>query len=424
MNLCLLGYYKYANFFIENVEAILGSEWNINIILLPIGISFYTFTQIAYLVDCKKSTAKNYSLIDYALFVSFFPQLIAGPILHHKEILPQLVTPSRFRVSTDNLPIGLTIFTIGLFKKTVIADGIAPYATPVFAASDSGLSPDLLMAWGGALAYTFQLYFDFSGYSDMAIGLSRIFGVTLPLNFNSPYKAKNIREFWRNWHITLSRFLRNYVFIPIGGSRRSPIRRSINLFLTMLIGGMWHGAGWNYILWGAIHGISLVINHTWRELMPGFGRNVYQRFASWLTTFIVVVFAWVFFRAETLDGALRIIQGMLGLNGVTLPNALMNGLGPVGEYFAQLGITPSLGGGATFVSTWCWIVVLLFVVLACPNTQQVILQANPDKKETELANLNIIKWHPNIPWSIFIGVLASIAILSMQRVSEFLYFQF
>lgn len=424
LNLGLLCYYKYANFFVENTEALLGAGWEIESILLPIGISFYTFTQIAYLVDCRKSIASSYNLLDYTLFVSFFPQLIAGPILHHKEIVPQLENPAIFRVTAYNLSIGLTIFAIGLFKKTVLADGIAPYATPVFSAVDSGLQPDLLMAWGGALAYTFQLYFDFSGYSDMAIGLSRMFGIVLPLNFASPYKAGNIREFWRNWHITLSRFLRDYLFIPLGGSRRGPLRRACNLFLTMLLGGMWHGAGWNYIFWGAIHGACLVINHLWREAVPSFGARLWQRWVSWLMTFTVVVLAWVFFRAETLDGALRMFAGMSGFNGMSLPNAIMVRLGSLGDMLIGFGIEPSLGGGSVFLSTWCWVVSLLLVVLVCPNTQQIVRELTPANTDLKTPSRRWSHWKPNARWAVASGVIASVGLVSLSRVSEFLYFQF
>jgi alginate O-acetyltransferase complex protein AlgI len=251
------------------------------------------------------------------------PHLIAGPVLHHKEMMPQFARPETYRFSWDNMTIGLTIFTIGLFKKSVLADGVSPYANVAFHAVDMEEKLDLLASWGGALAYTAQLYFDFSGYSDMAIGLSRMFGIVLPLNFNSPYKATNIIDFWRRWHMTLSRFLRDYLYIPLGGNRKGPMRRQINLMVTMLLGGLWHGASWNFVLWGGLHGLYLAINHGWRSLckryFPGLGdTGILGKLTAWAFTFIAVVVAWVFFRATTLDGALNMLSGMIGLHGINL----------------------------------------------------------------------------------------------------------
>ena len=264
-NLLLLGYFKYANFFIENLNHLAGSALTISEFILPLGISFFTFTQIAFLVDTYQGKVKEYNFIHYALFVTYFPHLIAGPVLHHKEMMPQFKEPSTYFFSYENLLAGLTIFFMGLFKKVVLADGIAEYVGPVFAAPAAGIPLTFLDTWGGALCYTLQLYFDFSGYSDMAIGLSRLFGVTLPLNFHSPYKSVNIIEFWRRWHMTLSHFLRDYLYIPLGGNRKGNVRRHLNLIITMLLGGLWHGAGWTYVLWGGLHGLYLVINHGWYE---------------------------------------------------------------------------------------------------------------------------------------------------------------
>ncbi|MGH9648052.1 MAG: MBOAT family O-acyltransferase, partial [Bryobacteraceae bacterium] len=265
VNLAVLGYFKYANFFVDNFASVARFHPDIAKIVLPLGISFYTFTQIAFLFDAYRGKVIEFNPVHYALFVTYFPHLIAGPILHHAEMMPQFRQRAIYRVNAENFAVGLTIFAIGLFKKTVLADGIAPFVGPLFSTAASS-PPSFLDAWGGALTYTCQLYFDFSGYSDMAIGLSRLFGVVLPLNFDSPYKAANIIDFWRRWHMTLSRFLRDYVYFGLGGNRHGLARRYINLFVTMLLGGLWHGAGWTFVAWGALHGVYLMINHAWRAL--------------------------------------------------------------------------------------------------------------------------------------------------------------
>mgnify|MGYP003343037928 CR=1 FL=1 len=241
-NLLLLGFFKYTNFFIEGVNRIGGNLSPIEIVL-PLGISFFTFTQIAFLVDAYRGIAKEYKFSHYLLFVTWFPHLIAGPVLHHKQMMPQFSFFKTYRLNPESIAVGLTLFSIGLFKKVVFADQFALYANPVFDGAHHGQSPMLFEAWIGALAYTLQLYFDFSGYSDMAIGLSRLFNIRLPLNFNSPYKAASIIEFWRRWHMTLSTFLRDYLYIPLGGNRRGPVRHQFNIMVTMLLGGLWHGAG-------------------------------------------------------------------------------------------------------------------------------------------------------------------------------------
>lgn len=241
-NLLLLGYFKYANFFVSNLDVVFGTGWTIGKIVLPLGISFFTFTQIAYLVDVRRGVVCEYDLGDFLLFITFFPHLIAGPIIHHSEMMPQFAEPKTFRFQWENLAVGLAIFSMGLFKKVVIADGLSRHAVKVFDAAAAGQPLYAADAWAGVFSYAFQIYFDFSGYSDMAIALARMFGITLPLNFNSPYKAVNIIEFWRRWHMTLSRFLRDYLYIPLGGNRRGTGRRYLNLILTMVLGGLWHGA--------------------------------------------------------------------------------------------------------------------------------------------------------------------------------------
>jgi alginate O-acetyltransferase complex protein AlgI len=259
-NLLAIAYYKYAAFLVDNANSLLGQNFQVPDIILPIAISFFTFQQIAYLVDAYAVRSEERNFVNYIFFITFFPQLIAGPIVHHSDVLPQL-SQARWKVAIPEIMIGSTIFIMGLFKKVIFADSIAEYATPVFNAASENIIPTFSEAWVGALAYTFQLYFDFSGYSDMAIGLAFMFGIRLPINFFSPYQAISITDFWRRWHITLSNFLRDYLYIPLGGNRKGNLRQSLNLMATMLLGGLWHGAGWTFILWGGLHGVALVINH-------------------------------------------------------------------------------------------------------------------------------------------------------------------
>jgi len=267
LNLSALGWFKYANFIASTVDRWVEAGFTLAPIVLPLAISFFTFQQIAYLVDAYRTARSEPDWLQYALFVSFFPQLIAGPIVHHREMLPQFDEVGRRGPALRDLEVGATIFAIGLFKKVVIADGVAPWSTEVFESVALGAWPGLVESWGAALAYTFQLYFDFSGYSDMAVGLGLLFGIRLPLNFASPYRATSIVEFWRRWHITLSRFLRDYLYIPLGGNRRGPARRYLNVMITMVLGGLWHGAGWTFIAWGALHGVYLLINYAWRAVL-------------------------------------------------------------------------------------------------------------------------------------------------------------
>src|SRR5579872_5748070 len=307
VDLLVLGIFKYAGFVAANLNALFGTAWAVNI-LLPVGISFYTFTQIAFLVDAYRGKVGSYALPHYALFVTYFPHLIAGPILHHRDMIPQFESTDSKKPNPRLILYGLIIFGIRLFKKTGLADGIQPLVALAFHPA----SPSFDQAWIGALAYTFQLYFDFSGYSDMAIGISLMFGIFLPLNFNSPYKANNIIDFWRRWHMSLSRFLRDYLYISLGGNRHGRALRYINLMITMLLGGLWHGAAWTFVAWGALHGIYLCINHAWTN----YGPAIPQRFArvadlaACALTFLAVVVAWVFFRADSLASALFVLSRM------------------------------------------------------------------------------------------------------------------
>jgi len=313
MNLSVLAYFKYTNFLIGNVNDVFGTSFVLTNIIIPIGISFFTFQKIAYLVGAYRGEAEEYDLLEFSLFVMFFPQLIAGPIVHHKEIIPQF-RHSDLRLSYADLAAGIALFAIGMFKKVLIADNVAIWANVVFATAKSGSPVSCLDAWLAAFSFGFQIYFDFSGYTDMALGLALMMGMRLPLNFNSPYKSANIIEFWRRWHMTLSRFLRDYVYIPLGGNRRGRGLRYFNLVLTMLIGGFWHGAAWTFVAWGGLHGVYLVLNHGWRsgrELLGLKGSlGVAGRIGATILTFVAVTVAWVFFRAENFATASAIIKAM------------------------------------------------------------------------------------------------------------------
>lgn len=318
-DLALLGWFKYADFVFANLGA-LGLASKPLGIALPLGISFYTFTQIAFLIDAARGEAKEYDLPRYALFVTFFPHLIAGPIIHHKEMMPQLEPARLTERKLEFLPQAFMLFAIGLTKKVLIADNFAALASPVFNAAAAHSPPDLITAWGAMLSYTFQIYFDFSGYSDMALALALMFGVRLPMNFLSPYKSASIVEFWRRWHMTLSRFLRDYLYFPLGGNRKGRARRYVNLMLVMTIGGFWHGAGWTFVLWGALHGLYLLVNHAWRSFRGGLDLSPWTARAL---TFLCVAFAWVLFRSDSFDTARSMYAGLFGLNGTSLSADLL-----------------------------------------------------------------------------------------------------
>jgi alginate O-acetyltransferase complex protein AlgI len=409
-DLLLLGFYKYANFFVTSVNDIAGTGLPPLAIVLPIGISFFTFTQIAFLVDAYRGSAKEYSFTHYLLFATYFPHLIAGPILHHAEIMPQFESPSPYRFSQRSFAMGVTIFTIGLAKKVLVADHFGASASPVFDAAHAGVSIPLTAAWIGVLSYTFQLYFDFSGYTDMAIGISRLFGVDLPINFYSPYKSASIIEFWQRWHMTLSRFLRDYLYIPLGGNRKGRIRRYLNLMVTMLLGGLWHGANYTFLLWGGLHGLYLVANHAWRSLRRRTGSSdavaptptASARLAGGVVTFLCVTVAWVFFRADDLGAASDLLHGMLGLSGLTVhPRP--------GEEHLLVHSLP--GFAAVFLAAGV-------LVWAMPNTRQITdrLERALDHPATHVSYLRIVP--------AAVGVVFALAVLEMRKISSFLYFQF
>jgi alginate O-acetyltransferase complex protein AlgI len=444
LNLASIGYFKYANFFVDNINTVTSTDFNLTTIILPLAISFFTFQQITFLIDSYRGSTNKQGFLNYCLFVSFFPQLIAGPIVHHSEMLPQFARPDIFRFKPGNLAIGLTIFALGLFKKAVLADGIAGYANPVFMAADAGQTFTFFEAWAGALAYTFQLYFDFSGYSDMALGAARMFGIRLPVNFHSPYKAINIIDFWRRWHITLSRFLRDYIYIELGGNRKGPTRRHFNLMATMLIGGLWHGAGWTFVAWGALHGFYLVVNHGWQLMRRTLNGGIppestwLGRLSSRSLTFFAVVVGWVFFRALTFEGALNMLQAMAGLNGVTLPEAIALRTATIAELLSTLGVQFTPGGGAVFLGAWSWIVVLAAIAFFAPNSLDLMRRYRPalhyrfgGERPAGMSWLYkpvdafaALRWRPSIAWACFTSVLTAGGVLALPQVSDFLYFQF
>jgi D-alanyl-lipoteichoic acid acyltransferase DltB (MBOAT superfamily) len=415
-NLAFIGYFKYLCFFVATTNSLLATHWDVGKIALPLGISFYTFQQIAYLVDAYRGEVKQHNLVNYCLFVAFFPQLIAGPIVHHRDVLSQFSSPKGFRLNSADIGIGMTMFTIGLFKKVVLADGIAPFATLVFSLARDESEMNRLVAWIGALSYTLQLYFDFSGYSDMALGLGRMFSIRLPINFDSPYKAVSIVDFWRRWHITLSDFLRDYLYIPLGGNRQGAARRYVNLMITMLLGGLWHGAGWTFVIWGGLHGLFLIINHVWNSIFQsGFSAKDAPQWRIWfgrVTTFLAVTCAWVFFRAENTHAALHMLSKMFGFAGQSVETsaALWN----------KLRDAPG------------FIIAFMAIVWLLPNTQQLMSRVRPALRYRYRPDLSTwegriarwLQWRPASIVAMWYAGMFVVAICSFSRVSEFIYFNF
>ncbi|MFZ5723664.1 MAG: MBOAT family O-acyltransferase [Pseudomonadota bacterium] len=403
-NIAMLAVYKYADFLIGTVNAISHTDVPLLSLALPLGISFFTFTQIAFLVDTWRNEASEPSFSKYLLFVTYFPHLIAGPILHHKQMMPQFGHVETLHIRAESIAVGLALLTVGLFKKVVIADRFGEFATPVFAAGASGVPIGFAEAWAGALAYTLQLYFDFSAYSDMAIGLSRLFNIDLPVNFNSPYKSRNIIEFWRRWHISLSTFLRDYLYIPLGGNRSGKVRRYINLFLTMLLGGLWHGANWTFVVWGAIHGMLLIINHAFAGIRE---RISWLRMPGWLAmllTFTAVVLAWVPFRAESFAAALNLWQAMFTL--------------PSGDWSAS-------ASGIETERALRGILFGLLVVWLMPNSQEFVARFWRNGTDaTAYVAPRRLAWAPTVGWGLVLGAIFAWVVMNFGKLSEFLYFQF
>jgi D-alanyl-lipoteichoic acid acyltransferase DltB (MBOAT superfamily) len=450
-NIALIGYFKYANFFVDNINLFIGANIHLNKVILPLAISFFTFQQIAYLVDTYRGQAKQYQFLHYCLFVTFFPQLIAGPIVQHKEMMPQFKLGRFYSLRAKNLAIGVSIFAIGLFKKIVIADGISVYATPMFDAAEINVQLTFFEAWFGTLAYSMQLYFDFSGYSDMAIGLAQIFGLKLPVNFFSPYKALNIADFWRRWHITLSRLIREYLWDPISlNLTRLGFKyrlSSVSFFLlativptlfTFFWVGLWHGAGWNFIIFGLLHGSFIVIFNLWTKIKQNYprvkiikNRHVVNSIA-WIITFVSVLIGWVFFRAESFTGAKNIVLAMFGYNHITLSPYLLGKIGPLEEVLLQKGFKfdGMFSNGVLGNEPFTAIQLILFLLVCClvlPNCQQIFSKYKPYISTYNEAVFSYPKWffwRPTIKWIILIVFFFMTALLSVNKESEFLYFQF
>jgi len=448
VNLGCLAVFKYADFIVGNFNLVAATVLPLPGLTLPPGISFFTFTQIAFLVDARRGVVTGkYDLASYSLFVNWFPHLIAGPVLHHAKMIPQFRHLAGNVTNHDNLASGLTLFAIGMAKKLLLADNLALLASPVFDSAANGMEPSFYAAWCGAVAYSFQIYFDFSGYSDMAVGLSRLFNVELPINFASPYKATSIIDFWRRWHISLSSFLRDYLYIPLGGNRKGPLRRYINLMITMLLGGLWHGASWGFVLWGGLHGLYLMVNHFWQQrplftwkistcrrrvwieaaislalvamavavyaklwwlalllILSGFlWRNVVAHpdnsVAAWSgqvlrigLTFAVVTLSWVFFRSTSLAGAVEMLQGMFGANGLTT-NGLID--------FSKMGVADNVSAQKTLFYS-------ALIIWLAPDSNQLTLRLRA----------------AGTPGAVFGGILLLTCLMRIGKPSEFLYFQF
>ena len=401
-NLAVLGYFKYANFFLETSGLGNGALD----IILPLGLSFITFQKIAFLTDVYKGHIEKIDPLGFSLLITFFPQLVAGPIVHYRHLVPQF---SSLRVTPNTLALGLSVFAVGLAKKTFIADNLAGYANGAFRAAETGIIPGA-WAWMGSLAYTFQLYFDFSGYSDMALGLGLMFGVTLPLNFLSPYKSTSIVEFWRRWHITLSGFLRHYLYIPLGGNRHGSVARYRNLFLTMLLGGLWHGAAWTFVAWGALHGLYLIANHLWRGAglrLPGM--------VGWSATFLAVVVAWVFFRAPDFPTAGNLLQSMAGAGGLGLPFSVLGFVGADEATMLQWG--SGLVNPIDFAAGCVMVAAAAIVALAFPNTAEIFGIVEGARRSVMV---RMTRSAPAVGVCLWLGMLTVLS----GAPTEFLYFQF
>jgi alginate O-acetyltransferase complex protein AlgI len=451
-NLCFLGYFKYLNFFEASLNDAFGAGFILTQLILPLGISFITFQKIAFLVDVHGGRVNRFSLADYGLFVLFFPQLIAGPIVHCREMLPQFRTIT-CRFDPENAAVGVSLFFFGLAKKLILADPLSQLVAPLYTQAAAGTPQSMTEAWIAALGFTLQIYFDFSGYTDMALGLARFFGIKLPVNFNSPLQATNIIDFWLRWHVSLTRFLTAYIYNPLTltltrrrmakgkppfGGRNTSVGAFLTLLamptvLTMLISGLWHGAGYTYILWGLLHGVFLCINHAWRLIRPRIWSNakLYNRRMApigFLLTFLSVTAAMVLFRAPTAGAALVLWKGMIGFYGMTLPQAVLSRLGAAAGWLAAIGVTPAWTSGSILMAATLRIGVLLVIALLMPNTLQMLaafepaIGVKPGKTQSRLTRT--LTWTPNATWAVGLACVALAGMLSLGELSEFLYWQF
>ncbi len=451
-NLCFLGYFKYLNFFAGAINDAFGTGFVLTQLILPLGISFITFQKIAFLVDVHGGRVAAFTIRDYALFVLFFPQLIAGPIVHYREMMPQFrAAPCRF--DAMNMAVGLTLFFLGLAKKLLLADPLSRMIAPLYSGAAANVPQSMTEAWIAALGFTLQIYFDFSGYTDMALGLARFFGIKLPVNFNSPLKATNIVDFWLRWHVSLTRFLTAYIYNPmtltltrrrmakgkpIFGGRNTTFSAFVSLLamptiLTMLVSGIWHGAGYTFILWGLLHGVFLTINHAWRLTRPRIwpDTKTYNRRAApygFLLTFLSVVFAMVLFRAPTAGSAWLLWKGMTGSYGMAVPAAVFSRIGSAGDWLMAIGIHPAWTSGALFMEATIRISVLLFIALVLPNTLEILAPFEPalgvKPARTQSRLLRALAWKPSSAWAFGLACVTLAGILSLGELSEFLYWQF
>ena len=446
-NVAFLGYFKYANFLTTASNDVLGTNIVLTQIILPLGISFITFQKIALLIDVYGRRVESLTFQEYCLFVLFFPQLIAGPIVHYREIMPQFRRAS-CRFNREDVAVGLTLLIFGLCKKVVLADGIAPMVSQIFDQAAAGTTMSLLPAWMAAVGFTLQIYFDFSGYTDMALGSARIFGLRLPPNFDSPLRASSIIEFWSRWHMTLTRFLTAYIYNPLllsltrrrlskglsGYSSRPGAGAFLELLafptlLTMLISGIWHGAGYLFILWGLLHGVYIVVNHAWRQFAGVLWgkRTGYVRVMEPLgvvLTVLCVVVSMVLFRSPTMNTASTLFQGMFGLHGVALPERIFSSLGPLASFARRVGVTSGLGFDFAFVQSMIWIVVLAGIVFVCPNTLRILSLHEPALGWKSAPRYPAVAWQPSLAWALVISAVAVVTITRLGGPSEFLYWQF
>jgi alginate O-acetyltransferase complex protein AlgI len=402
-NLCCLGYFKYSGLFFGTIASLGGFQANFANLAIPLGISFYTFQEITLAVDSYRGAYKP-SFLKYVLFISFFPHLVAGPLVHHREMMPQF---ERFRFHWYAIAFGVSLIAIGLFKKICLADPLAPFIQSVFDRPETG-SLSFAVAWLGAIAYGFELYFDFSGYSDMALGLARLFGIKLPINFNSPYKAESIIDFWHRWHLSLSRFLREYLYIPLGGNRLGESRRYLNLMVVMLIGGLWHGPNWTFVVWGGMHGIFLAINHAWLALW-GRPTRILAGYGGRLLTFGCVTVAWVAFRAPTLAQARELWFTMAGLSETGFADTLSRLQDP------------------TLLQVAVWLLLLFIVTQLFPNSMQVmhVLRPFPGPAVWGPTPVRWPRWRPTALWMSMAGILIGVSFsMSRQLPKQFLYWNF
>jgi D-alanyl-lipoteichoic acid acyltransferase DltB (MBOAT superfamily) len=451
-NLCFLGYFKYTMFLFGTFNDVFGTDLVLTHIILPLGISFITFQKIAFLADVHAGRVSAFTFRDYALFVLFFPQLIAGPIVHYREMMPQFrAIPARF--NAEDAAVGVTLFFMGLAKKLVLADPLALIVAPLYARAADGEALSLANGWIAALGFTLQIYFDFSGYTDMALGLARLFGIKLPVNFNSPLKACSIIEFWQRWHVSLTRFLTTYIYNPLSlhlarkrmaagkpgfGGRETTVASFSTLLLlptmlTMFISGLWHGAGYTYIVWGLMHGAMISTNHAWRliraRIWPGAKKHPRLLAGTgFALTFVSVVVAMVMFRAPTVGTAASIWGDLVGAHGVTLPEGLFARLGVAAHWLHAIGVQPDASSGSALLEGLLRVTVLLAIALGLPNTLQILARyepaigVRPVKREPRL--VRVVQWRPSGYWAYGLAAISAAGILSLGQLSEFLYWQF